>query len=104
MISVIPNSPFVNVPVLSKMMASIFLALSKAVLSRINKPFDSDIAIRIRKKAGHKSRYSIGKHLGIYPTQVARVEDGKLPKKPQAESTLKYLNWLKEQGYNPLNL
>src|SRR4030042_1385358 len=43
--SVTPNSPLVRVPVLSKIMASIFLALSKAALFLIRRPFLAEIAV-----------------------------------------------------------
>ena len=53
--SVTPNRPSVSVPVLSKMMAWIFRALSKAARSLMRRPFVAEIAVETATTRGTAS-------------------------------------------------
>ena len=67
--------------------------------------FNPAIAKSLRKKAGYKNQTDLGNILGILQGSISNYELGKFPQtNPQGKMVLKYLNWLKEQGYNPFNL
>ncbi len=70
--SVTPNSPLVSVPVLSNITAFIFLALSKAVLFLIRKPFFADIDVETAVTRGTASPRAWGHAITITVTILSR--------------------------------
>jgi len=69
----------------------------------VGEQFDPSVASAIRTQAGHKSQYSLAKELGMAAAAISRIERGRISKDTKSRDALKYLDWLKEHGYNPYN-
>ena len=68
----------------------------------IGEVFDSDRARDIRVTRGY-SQDKLAEKLGIHQADVSRSERGGIGVHP-SKSRVKYLEWLKEQGYDPYRL
>ena len=79
---------------------------------KLNKsPFDGAIARKIRtdlKLSFSELCTRIGfadlNNINSYKSFISRFENNRASIQPRSAEVLKYLNWLKEQGYNPYNL
>jgi len=76
----------------------------KKIPSRII--FDSKKAEQIRIQAGYKTQVKLGKELGHdNGLIISKFERGLISNKPlRNKKNLRYLEWLKEQGYNPYGI
>jgi|TARA_B100000315_G_C14266180_1_gene446525 DNA-binding XRE family transcriptional regulator len=75
---------------------------------RKNLAYDSEVARKIREDLGwtrEKLIEELGLSRGGY-SQIGNYESGKInpSKPPRGKTSVAYMNWLKEQGYNPFNL
>jgi len=76
--------------------------------TRKNLAYDAEEARKIREKLGwtrDKLVKELGLSRGVY-TQIGAYESGKIKPSnpPRSKTSEAYLNWLKEQGYNPFEL
>ncbi len=73
-VSVTPNSPLVNVPVLSKIIAWIFLACSNAFLFLMSKPFFAESAVETAITRGTASPRACGQAITITVTVLDKAK------------------------------
>ncbi len=70
--------------------------------------FDPKTAYEIRKKAGLSQNQLAnainGDRISHFNKKISKYENGRETPTPNSEGGIKYLQWLKEQGYNPFNL
>jgi DNA-binding transcriptional regulator YiaG len=66
-------------------------------------PFDKSKAKDIRKK-GYLTQVEITERLGLSQSLISRYENGSLLPNPYKLQSRKYLEFLKEQGYNPFGI
>ena len=78
---VTPNRPSVRVPVLSKMMAWIFRALSNAARSLMRRPFLAEIAVETATTRGAASPRACGQAVIMTVTIRSRANANGLPAK-----------------------
>ncbi len=88
MISVTPNRPSVRVPVLSKTTAWMSLALSKADLSRINRPDFAASEVETATTRGTASPRAWGQDMTITVTALSMAKAESLLKLSQAANVI----------------
>jgi DNA-binding transcriptional regulator YiaG len=69
-------------------------------------PFDPEVAKRIRREQEHVSQGELAHQLQISLKSIVRYETPGCFKEspPRRKEAVRYLEWLKERGYNPFNL
>jgi len=68
-----------------------------------SKKFDNDYARNLRTSLS-LSGIELARSLGIDPSAISRYENGKTLPPVNRPTGIKYLNWMKNQGYNPLDI
>lgn len=77
--------------------------------TRKNLAYDPERAKEIRKQVGYSSQRQLAEELGLGASGLASInkyEAGKVKPSnpPRGKTSIAYINWLKEQGYNPFEL